>query len=283
MKVQSLTAWGRTRLQEAMIDDPIYDAGALYRAYAQVSLSAYAAHLFDEVDINIEQSYRAAIERRCLHEPLQRILGIAPFMGDDYEVNAHTLIPRFDSEILVLEAEKYLKEKKALGKPETLKVLDMCTGSGCLLVSLLKRNPGITGFGSDISEGAVETARRNAARLGVSATFGVGDLFSHITEAYDIILSNPPYIKRDDLPQLDEEVRAFDPMAALDGGEDGLDFYRRIVDKSADHLKDNGVLLFEIGFDEGQAVSKLLENAGFRDVRIIKDLAGQDRVVTGVR
>ena len=278
MTVRALMIWAAGCLEACGIGEAAAEAAALWRGLFELSLNDYARRLFDEADPDAEAHFREAVKRRCGGEPVQRIIGRAPFMDDDFEINAATLIPRFDSEVLVLEAEKAL-----MGREEA-RVLDMCTGSGCLILSLLKRHPHLTGVGSDIAGEAVEAARRNAARIGIDrVAFVTGDLFSPVTGTYDIILSNPPYIRHDDIARLDEEVRSFEPAAALDGGADGLDFYRRIIDEAPVFLNDGGVLLFEIGCDEGAETASLMRQAGFRDVRIVRDLAGLDRVVSGVK
>ena len=174
--------------------------------------------------------------------------------------------------------EEALKRKK-----EGMKVLDLCTGSGCILLSILKNLKQGTGVGIDISEQALEVARRNAKRLGLEAatTFVLSDLFEKAQGPYDMIVSNPPYIETEEIAQLMPEVRDHEPRLALDGMSDGLYYYRSIVSQCRDYLKEDGALLFEIGAGQGAAVSELLKEAGFVFVQVIKDLAGLDRVVAG--
>lgn len=224
-----------------------------------------------------EERLLSIIERRKKREPLQFILGYAYFMGLKIPVSKEddTLIPRFDTEIL---CEAVLKEIRG-GE----RVLDLCTGTGCILLAIAKNKDISYGAGCDISENAVLAARRNASlfSLSDSLSFFHGDLYEAIpkgTEPFDIIVSNPPYIKENDMDVLMPEVRLYEPKRALFGGEDGLVFYRRIIQGAKDHLKAGGSIFLEIGYDEGADVSNLLSDAGFFDIRIIKDLSALDRV-----
>ena len=195
-------------------------------------------------------------------------------MGLEFLVNEHVLIPRQDTEILVEEVLRELTDGS--------RILDLCTGSGCILLSLLNYSNDCVGTGSDISEKALETARRNARKLGISAQFLHSDLFDEVEGRYDFIVSNPPYIASGEIPGLMEEVRLHEPLCALDGHEDGLFFYRRIIAESPEHLVRGGSLYLEIGWDQAAAVKALMEETGFHEVRITKDYAGLDRVVSGV-
>ena len=163
------------------------------------------------------------------------------------------------------------------------RVLDLCTGSGCILISLLARVPGVSGLGTDISEEALATAERNADRLGVAdrAQWARGDLFAPVEGRFDVIVSNPPYIPREDIDGLMPEVADFEPRGALDGGDDGLDFYRRITSEASEYLEAGGRLFLEIGCDQARDVTALMEKAGFVHVATVRDLSGLDRVVCG--
>ena len=158
----------------------------------------------------------------------------------------------------------------------------MCTGSGCIIITLAKERA-VKATGADISEQALTVAKKNAADLGVDCRFIKTDLFDRIDEKFDIIVSNPPYIKTADIDKLQKEVREHEPRLALDGGADGLDIYRRIAKEAGKYLKERGRIILEIGFDEGKEVSDLLLSYGFENVDIIRDLAGLDRVVSGIR
>ena len=157
----------------------------------------------------------------------------------------------------------------------------MCTGSGCILLSLLKEADGLCGAGVDVSPEALQVAKKNSERLETAAAFIESDLFADVTGRYELIVSNPPYIVRDVIPTLDAEVREHEPVLALDGGTDGLDFYRRIVQDAREYLVPGGLLAFEIGYDQGEALLELMKNAGYGDVELLKDLAGLDRVALG--
>ena len=218
--------------------------------------------------------YKYFVEERAKRIPLQHLTKEQEFMGLSFEVNEHVLIPRQDTEVLV---ETVLEDLE-----ENMRVLDICTGSGCILISLLKIMRGVKGVGVDISEEALEVARRNAQKHDTEAVFIQSDLFENVEGTYDVIVSNPPYIKTEEIEKLEEEVKLHDPMLALDGKEDGLYFYRKIIKESRKYLKRNGKLYFEIGNTQGEEVKTLMEEEGFANVKIKKDLAGLDRVVCGV-
>ena len=222
--------------------------------------------------------YQELVYRRKQRIPLQHLTGEQEFMGLAFKVNEHVLIPRQDTEVLVEEALNYVRSG--------MDILDVCTGSGCILLSVLKLGKkkcrGILhGTGVDLSREALQVAEENAGRLQVEATFLHSDLFAEVQGQYDMILSNPPYIEKAVVETLEEEVRIHEPRMALDGGEDGLDFYRKITAESVQYLRKGGRLLFEIGYDQGEAVSALMKEH-FAEVRVIQDLAGLDRVVSGV-
>ena len=216
------------------------------------------------------------VQKRTERIPLQHLTHTQSFMGFDFYVDENVLIPRPDTEILVEEAMKELNDG--------MKVLDLCTGSGCILLSLMKYKNGIEGVCSDISREALRIAEKNAKRLGLfeSVRFIESDLFEAFPagEKFDAILSNPPYIRTEEITNLMPEVKEYDPLPALDGGEDGLKFYRRIVADAKEHLMLSGLLMLEIGYDQGEAVARLLSDAGYSGIRVLKDYAGHDRVVT---
>ena len=276
--INSLRAWGSGVLSDADITDAAADALLLMEYVLDVDRNHILLHGNEEIDPEKKASYRELIKRRSSHVPLQYITGHQEFMGLDFTVNEHVLIPRLDTECLVEEA--------MIVTGDGMRVLDLCTGSGCILVSLMKYKNEIEGIGTDISDEALEMARLNAANNGVAAEFVQGDLYEALKAddaKFDVIISNPPYIRKDVIPGLMEEVREHEPVKALDGGEDGLDFYRRIINGADEWLLRGGSILFEIGYDQGEAVKGMLEDKGYRDVRIVKDLAGLDRVVSGCR
>ena len=204
---------------------------------------------------------------------MQYIVGETEFMGLKFKVNSNVLVPRQDTETLVEEALKVVRPG--------MKVLDMCTGSGCIIISILHNVSNVEGHAVDISKQALNVAKENAKLNDVSVMFERSDLFDNVAEKFDIIVSNPPYIPTAEIAKLMPEVAQFEPMEALDGKEDGLYFYKRIVENCGNYLTEGGSILFEIGHDQGISVSELLKDAGFSDVRVIKDLAGNDRVVAG--
>ena len=264
---------GEKILTMAGVADVKTDAWMLLEMAAKIDRNYYYMHMDDEITKEQLEEYEWALKKRAEHIPLQYIVGETEFMGLPFKVNSSVLIPRQDTETLVEEALK-------VAKPG-MKVLDMCTGSGCIIISILYHGKELEGYASDISRHAINVAKENAKLNQVAVSFETGDLFDHIKGKYDMIVSNPPYIRTEEIAKLMPEVQNFEPYDALDGKEDGLFFYRKIVEQAGDYLNPGGHLLFEIGHDQGADVSKLMEQAGFKDVRVIKDLAGNDRVVTG--
>lgn len=264
---------GIKTLTEAGIEEAKSDTLLLMDAICHVSRNDILVHGEVELEEGFVSAYQDALQKRCTHIPVQHIIGVQNFMGLDFCVNEHVLIPRFDTEILVEEVMKELHDG--------FSILDMCTGSGCILLSLLKYSNNCVGVGVDISTEALAVAKKNGEKLGIEAAFVESNLFEQITGKYDIIVSNPPYIKSDVIPTLMEEVRCHEPILALDGTEDGLFFYRKIVEESPAYLNGGGMLFFEIGYDQADAVKGLMEEKGFKNVEVVKDYAGLDRVVFG--
>lgn len=279
MTLHEALRMGEAYLGEHRIPDAAIDAWYLLEYILKKSFGEQAGrawflmHRQEELREGDEAAYRELLERRGKHVPLQHITGEQEFMGIPFLVNDKVLIPRQDTEILVEEARKAAKEGA--------EVLDVCTGSGCIIVSLLKLVPGIKGTACDISGEALEVARENARKQEVAVDFRQGDLFDPVEGKFDVIVSNPPYIPTVEIEELMEEVRLFEPREALDGSEDGLAFYRRLAAESPKYLKDGGWLMVEIGCSQGGQVSELLADAGFCEVTVRKDLAGLDRVVKG--
>ena len=281
LELQKIYKNGEEFLREAGIEEASIDAWLLLEFVTGVSRAKYFCDPGMEIDFTDAKRYCELIERRAKRIPLQHITGEQEFMGYTFKVNEHVLIPRQDTEVLVEEAIKFLRPGKS--------ILDMCTGSGCILISLLKMGAekfymrNVKGVAVDISEEALKITSCNAESLGVEVSFIQSDLFENIdvnvTGKFDILVSNPPYIRTSVIEGLQEEVRLYDPFIALDGKEDGLYFYRKIVENSVNYLNDKAMVLFEIGHDQGEDVSNLLKDAGFSNVWVKKDLAGLDRVV----
>lgn len=273
---------GKQRLEQAGVPEADLDAWYLLEYVTGISRAAFYADQDKEVPKAQKEQYEDCLKKRIRRIPLQHITGGQEFMGLNFRVNEHVLIPRQDTETLVEQALDLLKAKAAPQAEGKYRFLDMCTGSGCILLSMLfrARYPA-TGIGADISEKALAVARDNADALGMKADFIQGDLFENVKGKFSMILSNPPYIPSAVIETLQEEVRLHDPREALDGKEDGLYFYRRIVKESREYLLAGGYLLLEIGHDQAEEVSGLMHQAGYSDVRVKKDLAGLDRVVYG--
>ena len=271
--LRELLDWGRTALALAGVPDAGLDAWYLMEYVFEMDRAHYFLREEEKADPQQEERYRDFIVQRSSRVPLQHLTHQAWFMGLEFYVDGRVLVPRQDTEILVEEAVKRLGSGQ--------KVLDMCTGSGCILLSILKFMPDCQGTGVDISEAALEVARMNGKRLNIPAVFSKSDLFEQIDGYYDMIVSNPPYIPTSVIGSLEDEVRRFDPALALDGGEDGLDFYRRLIGASRDYLSPGGWLLLEIGDDQREAVLRMMEKAGYKELQAVSDLAGHDRVVMG--
>ena len=281
-----LLTQGTQLLMNAGIEEARLDAWLLLEYTADISRAWYYAHPESEVNEEIVSEYLSLCQKRAEHIPLQHLTHQACFMGYDFYVDERVLVPRQDTEVLAEEALHQLRNMR------TPRILDMCTGSGCLLLSLLMELPDATGTGVDISAAALAVAERNRKNLELekravlvqSDTFS-GDYFQknsgNISLEYDMLISNPPYIPTEEIGKLMEEVRFHDPVLALDGREDGLYFYRRITEQAGKYLKPGGWLMYEIGCEQGADVSAIMQGEGFAEVAVKKDLAGLDRVVIG--
>ena len=311
---------GQMILAQAGIKEAGLDAWLLLEYTTGKSRAYYFAHGEECVTEETADRYLELVSRRADHIPLQHLTHQAFFMGYEFYVDENVLVPRQDTETLVESALECMKTVKSEKKEKNVHILDMCTGSGCILLSLLKEIPEAEGTGVDLSEKTLEVAARNARTLEVAdrAEFIKSDLFTaeyfmpdrdqqeknssrtdgenaenpakteehknnngnHST-AYDMIISNPPYIPTAEIEGLMEEVRLHDPRMALDGMEDGLYFYRAITQQAGNYLVPGGWLLYEIGCSQGEDVADLLRKEGFENIEIRKDLGGLDRVVLG--
>lgn len=311
---QELYQWGTEQLAQAEIPEFKQDARLLLEWCCGTDRNALLVHGDRSVSAEEYGRYQDCITKRSERIPLQHITGEQAFMGLRFVVNENVLIPRQDTEILVEEVMRVLCDG--------MRILDLCTGSGCILLSLLHYSNDCTGVGADLSEEALQAARENERRiLGTKAcglqSAGDGaameqwrcqvpgaeektadevrhiarqsvawvqsDLFERLDscEKFDMIVSNPPYIRTDVIDTLMPEVKEHEPHLALDGREDGLYFYREIIAQAGAYLNREGMLFFEIGYDQGEEVRRLMEEAGYRDVKVVKDYAGLDRVVFG--
>lgn len=273
MTYREAVEFGTKCLTDAGVPDAALDAWYLLQMVCKIERSYYYVHGEEDITQDAQKEYEIAVQKRAEHIPLQYIIGEQEFMGLRFKVNSNVLIPRQDTETLVEQVLKIVKPG--------MKVLDLCTGSGCVLISVLKNAPELTGMGSDISKTALLVAKENAKLHEVDAEWVRSDLFDNITETFDVIMANPPYIPTGEILSLMPEVRDFEPENALDGGADGLDFYRKIAGQVKDYLNPGGYVYMEIGYDQGEAVSELMRNAGFTEVEVIKDLARNDRVIKG--
>ena len=269
---------GCLALQTAGIEEATLDARLLLEAVCGTNRNDLLVHGEQSVTPEAEEKYLGWIGQRAEHIPLQQLTGEQDFMGLTFAVNEHVLIPRQDTEILVEEVLKELHDG--------MRILDMCTGSGCILLSLLHYSNDCEGLGVDLSAEALEVAGRNVLKVltpekAEHAHFLQSDLFEKVEGKFEIIVSNPPYIASAEVDRLMPEVRDHEPRMALDGTADGLEFYRRIIAEAGQYLVSSGMLFFEIGYDQGQAVSELMREHGYREVQVVQDYAGLDRVVYG--
>jgi len=290
--VKEMLTMGEKQLMDSDIADATRDCKILYCYMMDIPFSKIILEYQNMLQDRLCEKYFELIDRRSSGEPVQYIMESQEFMGLEFIVNENVLIPRQDTETLVEDALEIINTGTLRGEDMDVKrkewdILDLCTGSGAIGVSLARIANKVNVTCSDISEGAIKVAKENAQKHGVakSVKFEQGDLFKPFSkhfrkQRFDMIISNPPYIKSSVIPTLQKEVCEHEPISALDGGESGLDFYERIVSGVGDHLRKGGVLLLEIGHDQGEAVSGLLSrNGDFTSIRVLKDLANRDRIV----
>ena len=265
------------------LDNPQEDARHLVSGVLGLSLSAMVTEGARVIDADEQAAVAAAVERRKNREPVYRILGAREFYGLDFLLSPETLEPRPDTEILVEHCLAFLERR--IAENRSARFVDLGTGTGAIAISLLSQCAGAEGVATDISEGALETARSNALINGVAGRLRLarGSWFGAVTGRFDMIVSNPPYIASAEIEALQPEVRDFDPKAALDGGATGLDAYRMIADGADAHLEDGGVVALEIGAEQKSDVTQLFQGAGFKLLVAAKDLGGNDRVLMFVR
>ena len=269
---KGLLDFGKEKLRQSGVEEAELDARYILEKVSGLSRAEYFLHSDDKIDNDKTEEFLRLIERRSERIPLSYVIGIRDFMGFTFKVNENVLIPEQETELLVEEVIKYCKGKT---------VLDMCTGSGCIAISIsLLGEPDIV-VASDISDKALEVAKENAELLKASEVkFVKGDLFENITGSFDIIVSNPPYIETHIIEKLEPEVRDYIPRLALDGDKDGLKFYKNITKKAIKYLNKNARIFYEIGYNQSEAVTDILLENGFEEIKIIKDYSGLDRIVT---
>lgn len=265
---------GERHLKEASIIEAKVDARLLLTFVTGMNLTNYFLHEKEIVEEMTATRFLFLIEERKKRKPLSYIIKSRGFMGMDFFVDETVLIPEQDTETMVEEVLKVSRDKK---------VLDLCTGSGCIAISLVELGEVKEVVASDISKEALEVAKTNMCLLSAENKEKMrlieGDLFQNINEKFDIIVSNPPYIESKVIDGLQPEVSVYEPRLALDGSEDGLLFYRRIAEEAKDYFEENGMLFLEIGSGQAEAVKKILQEERFHNIRVLKDLAHLDRVV----
>lgn len=290
--VKEMLTMGEKQLMDSDIADATRDCKILYCYMMDIPFSKIILEYQKVLQDRLCDKYFELIDRRSKGEPVQYIMGCQEFMGLEFIVNENVLIPRQDTETLVEDALEIINTGTLRGEDMDVKrkewdILDLCTGSGAIGVSLERIANKVNVTCSDISEGAIKVAKENAQKHGLakSMKFEQGDLLKPFAnhfrkKRFDMIISNPPYIKSSVIPTLQREVCEHEPLSALDGGESGLDFYERIVSGVGSHLRKGGILLMEIGNDQGEAVSGLLSRNGeFTSIRVLRDLAQRDRIV----
>lgn len=276
--VKEIVAQAAIQLKEAGIEENQIDSWLLAEHFLGVSRQDIFLDPQKKISEADAEKYMQKVQLRLNHIPLQHITGHQQFLDFDFLVDENVLIPRPETELLVEQAVSYINNE-LYNEKETIKVLDMCTGSGCIAISVdrLCEKADVTAV--DISEKALETAKENNDRNNGNVSFVKSDLFENIKEKYDIIISNPPYIPSGDMEELMEEVRDHEPHLALDGSDDGLKFYRKICKMAREFLNDEGKIFFEIGYDQGETVPELLRMNNFTNIEVLKDFAGNDRMV----
>ena len=277
MVIKELISETVALLKQHNNENPVFEAHLIVRTILNLSPLDIVLKGNNVVDSESEQRIHMITSKRILGEPLQYILGTQEFMGLEFLVTPSVLIPRKDTEILTEHVLEYFENKP-------ITVLDLCTGSGCIGISIAHFNKNALVTGLDISQDAIKIAQENAEKLKVSdrVSFKVCDVFNmDFFGKYDLIISNPPYIKSDVIPTLSKTVKDFEPLSALDGGNDGLDFYKHIVNISPKYLCEKGMLAFEIGYNQKDSVSTLMKTS-FTDITAIKDYGDNYRVISGI-
>ena len=275
MKIEELLRYGKGKLEKQKVEDASIISRILMQYVLKIDRNKLIINKNDNVDINKENEYKEYIEEIIKGKPVQYITNNQEFMRLNFYVDENVLIPQPDTEILVEEVIKSIDIK------ENIEILDMCTGSGCIGISLAKNIENTKVTLVDISKEAIEIAKKNAIQNGVEnkVTFIQSDMFENVKGKFDIIVSNPPYIKTDIIQALDKQVQN-EPYIALDGGEDGLDFYKILINEAHKYLKKDGKIFLEIGYDQKQEIESLAKQSKhYKKIETIKDLSQNDRVI----
>lgn len=272
--VKNIISESIKKLTEQNITDASCDVWLLAEHVFGINRAKFYMNPDVSVDEKKASLFNQCIEKRASHIPLQHITGTQEFMGYTFVVNEHVLVPRQDTEILVEKVSDHISQQK-----RKLRVLDMCTGSGCIAISLKKLHPDIDITAVDISKEALAVAEENCQKHQLSIHLIKSDLFENIDGKFDIIVSNPPYIPTKDIGELMPEVREHEPIGALDGDEDGLKFYKAISKQALKHLVSGGKIFYEIGYDQGKSVPDILQSNQYKEIYVFCDLAGNSRVV----
>ncbi|MBU5436748.1 peptide chain release factor N(5)-glutamine methyltransferase [Tissierella sp. MSJ-40] len=286
MEINKLLEKGVDLIKDREFGNPVLEAILILSNLLNVDKTYIYTHGKDEVSQEVEDKYLKLMNKRASGYPVQYILKEREFMGLDFYIEEGVLVPRPDTEILVEYIIEYIKEE--YGKKK-INILDLGIGSGAISLSLAYYCRNAEVYGIDIGDIPLKVANINKEKFNLNnVNFYKGDLFKAIKglsleEKFHIIVSNPPYIPREEIDKLQDEVKDFEPRLALDGGEDGLDFYRRITPKSKTYLIKGGLLIYEIGYDQGKAVRDILTKEGFQRVSILKDLQGLDRAIFGIK
>ena len=284
MTWQALMKEELERLKQADIPEADSDIRLFAMDVAGCTYSTLILRMAEDATEEQAQKLHAYVTERMTHKPCQYILGTQEFMGMEFATVPEVLIPRPETELLVEQAcerlKKLIEKKRKQTGDRELRVLDMCCGSGCIGISVAKLVPAVSVDLADISDAAITLTKKNRERLQADCTVIQTDLFAQMEEKYDMIISNPPYIRTDEIPKLMAEVRDFEPHLALDGKEDGLYFYDKIIREAREYLYEDGYILFEIGQDQLDAVRGFLVENGYVDIEGMKDYAGLDRIVT---
>ena len=285
--VRDLIGRAKELLESKGISDASIDSWILAEQVLKIDRARYYMNPEMTVSSLVAEDYMDLIQQRSKHIPLQYLTGHQQFMGLEFTVNHNVLIPRQDTEGLVEKVIEHIKGIKSdgvsQGDSQAIKVLDMCTGSGCIAISIDKMTDNCSVMAVDVSEKALDVARINNRLNGADVFFLQSDLFHKVEEKFHIIVSNPPYIRTKDICDLMPEVKDHEPVIALDGAKDGLKFYKEIIEECTNYLLENGKIFLEIGYDQAADVSDILMKNGFTDIKVYKDLSGNDRVISAGR